>query len=800
MRRVIFTLVPTALFILCGFSSISASADDFSVFALYCPDDVNVDCDTDLSDLSVYGDAYVHGYGAPEPAPPPNVVYNLNSCGVGTVVRTWSVYDYGGYLHTCSQVIHVQGGSFGLSDITWPKDYNTDECAASLDPKDLPGGFDKPEFNTTDCGKPVAGYKDRVFNMGGEGCLKILRDWTVLDWCVYDPNAYYPKGIWTHTQVIMVKIMDAPEMDCPEDITVSTTNNSCDGAEVYLEDATAINKCGDEIKVTHNSSYAHKSGANASGFYPLGTTVVTFFASDACGSQGHCKTNITVKDMKQPTPVCYHGLSASLDKHPDGYYIDLKAEWFDVNSFDNCTPRNKLEFSISPERVDCEDLGEVQVVMTVTDQSGNSDFCVTYINVTDNFGLCPPTTGTITVSGHVFDYQDEPVDHVIMELRDQDDSWLESTPAVGGLFQFNELFEESTVMLKPQSVDNPVNGVTTFDLLLMSQYILGNWEPEDPMDLLAADVDFSGVIDVMDIIYARDVILGRLSNFPNGSAWRFIDRNYTIENRDNPYLDEFPDRVVLANLSEDIRDVGFMAVKLGDLNQSAIPNSNYVPGSNERNSTESFVLDVLSSSENGVYQYKLQSSENIDRIYGLQFAWDIGLDNDLIEIESDYFENSQMDYYIDDSGVLRLSILDQGGFTIPAEQNLITLHFINNPQTLNESDFKNEIYFGLSRATDLDFENNQVANNNGSIAGELMAYPNPFDSEIYLDFSRHFHSNESVELTLMDISGKIVWQKQITPLESGSVINIQTENQVPGIYMLQYRSKERSGAVRLIKQ
>jgi hypothetical protein len=67
------------------------------VFHIECPPDVTVNCNDELWDLSIYGNAVVYGYNGPEPAGPPiSTEYHLNSCDVGTIVRTWVAYDYFG--------------------------------------------------------------------------------------------------------------------------------------------------------------------------------------------------------------------------------------------------------------------------------------------------------------------------------------------------------------------------------------------------------------------------------------------------------------------------------------------------------------------------------------------------------------------------------------------------------------------------------------------------------------------------------------------------------------------------------
>ena len=104
--------------------SMGECVDTESSFTLYCPDNVTVSCDEEIWDLTIYGNATYYYGGNWYDAGTPTVSYNLNSCNVGYIVRTWSVEDYNWNIQTCSQVITVTGGynSFNESNITWPQE------------------------------------------------------------------------------------------------------------------------------------------------------------------------------------------------------------------------------------------------------------------------------------------------------------------------------------------------------------------------------------------------------------------------------------------------------------------------------------------------------------------------------------------------------------------------------------------------------------------------------------------------------------------------------------------------------
>ena len=107
--------------------------DDFA--GLFCPPDVYVDCDDELWDLSIYGNATYKDYSGTHDAGEPYVKYYLNSCNIGYITRSWSIRLYG-VDYSCYQTIHVSGsGSIGYNDIDWPeKNVDLSGCNPGLDP------------------------------------------------------------------------------------------------------------------------------------------------------------------------------------------------------------------------------------------------------------------------------------------------------------------------------------------------------------------------------------------------------------------------------------------------------------------------------------------------------------------------------------------------------------------------------------------------------------------------------------------------------------------------------------------
>ncbi|MDX1911524.1 MAG: hypothetical protein SFV22_08575 [Saprospiraceae bacterium] len=126
--------------------------------------------------------------------------------------------------------------------------------------------------------------------------------------------------------------------------------------------------------------------------------------------------------------------------------------------------------------------------------------------------------------------------------------------------------------LTPYRNDNPLNGLTTYDLVLISQHILGSMPFDSPFKMIAADANKSNSITTFDIVLLRKMILGVDTAFANNTSWRFVPANYTFSNPLNPFTAPFPETLAVQVLSDPMTGLDFTGIKTGDVNNSASPN------------------------------------------------------------------------------------------------------------------------------------------------------------------------------------------------------------------------------------
>ncbi len=131
--------------------------------------------------------------------------------------------------------------------------------------------------------------------------------------------------------------------------------------------------------------------------------------------------------------------------------------------------------------------------------------------------------------------------------------------------------------LKPHTNANWLNGVSTFDLVLISKHILGLSPFDTPFKQIAADANHSGSVTTFDIVQLRKLILGFSDTITGNTSWRFADADYVFPKPADPFASVFPEQKVFNGLTDNLIEQDFVGIKIGDLNHSADPSDAFQP-------------------------------------------------------------------------------------------------------------------------------------------------------------------------------------------------------------------------------
>ncbi len=550
-----------------------------SGISVWCPNELTIYCDQ--VDNFYYPKPEVTGsnywiYG-------PWVSKSLNDCGVGSIWVEWKVVDGCGKNYYCKSAIWVKPRP-GYVKIYWPRDFEADLCKDNIDPKYLPYPYGYPDlYQKNPCAKYGFSYKDEEYTFPNDPgiCKKIIRRWTVIDWCTYNLNGYgHSSGKWEYAQLIKIVSKAKPTISCTPEVKI---NQEAYGnfAWVDIPIPSITSTCNGLSKLTHNSIYATHSGPDASGNYPTGTTYVIFKVTDPCGNMAVCTTKVIVLDKTLPTPYCIGSLVTSIAWHADGIYTIIDPKKFDVGSFDNKTPKEKLKFTAIPNKFTCDSLGTRKLRIWVEDEAGNKDYCTVTLILQDNKGMCPPPPlpthqDTLTISGLLINPGLNPLDSVQLKVTS---SQISLSLLASGHYITPKLQAGQDYKIIPTKKSQFLQGVTVADYTLLLDHLQGKDTLTDPYQLLAADIDLNDTIDMNDAFLLGYYIL----IYSNGTkdtltSWRFIPADYNV-NLINPLsnsLKNVPDFLQYSDLDTVIDDADFIGVKIGDLTGDILLNSSSI--------------------------------------------------------------------------------------------------------------------------------------------------------------------------------------------------------------------------------
>ena len=767
-----------------------------------------------------------------------NRVRRTFSAGTGTNTRsvTQEVFVIN---ETPFRILNVQPGGVHnrIDDIVWPIDLDLPSCNEAYDIQSLKERYNEtvstffdfaelgestrprsmPFLRPVACSIPGVGYDDWEFELEG-GCIKIIRQWKIIDWCQIDPETGTYRQ-WMYAQVIRVldsapavfeevtvRLTNSGIVDdesvtvgCPTGlITVSHTSENCTPVLSFALEAS------DDCSKLQNITYTYQLtvGSGASSFVPTATVVsgggnvnalgefgfnfgnfgaefqnvvhrIRWTLDDRCGNISICEFDFRVRDDKKPSPICTDEIIAVL--MPSAGMISLNASIFDVASFDNCAGDLKYTFNapfgqagaLVVRVFDCNDYVDnynaetlesiITLPVFVTDASGNFDICTVRVQLQDNDGECDDT-GSIVIRGQIESAKGEILggsdELTINGFKLYFNSDLKYSLRIPEMTVENLPYE-----ISPERNDNPINGVSTLDIVLIQRHILGQSRIENPYERIAADVNGDGKINALDIMELRQLILLKRTGFTGknaGLSWKFVDKDYE-------FTTAFPEgeayaRFIKIRNEQSLNNNDFVAVKIGDINSNA-----------------SFDLGV--TEDRSVAGIENVTIRNADLLRG-EIA-DIQLNLE----ESDYLDGYQLSVLLTDNlEILEVENHDLGlsehNFGIFREDGLITASWHGNSnrvdkllnikvRALEDLELKNavllseskenpvsECYDGVleTRKMSLKF----VSDRNNVVQGYdlLQNEPNPFRNDTKINFL--LPMQEKVKIEVSSGSGQVV--------------------------------------------
>ncbi len=276
------------------------------------PDDVTLECDADLTDLSLTGsvnDGYDNcDFSINEVLYVDNLVEGSFCDGTTVVYRTWGVEDGCGNINAGIQFITLEDTT--PPDFTAPADI-TLSCETDLSDLtftgEISGGSDNCDTNLGD-----ATYND-IMDTSCGGAGMIIREWTLADAC---------GNTTTRIQNIYIEDNDPPAFTPPAAVTISCEQNPDD-----LFITGIITNAGDGCDAgLAIPTYTDVFVPTCSG---AGTITRTWSLSDACGNTTTELQTITIEDNGAPTFTV--PFDVTLNCHLDFDDLNITGDVYDAD-------------------------------------------------------------------------------------------------------------------------------------------------------------------------------------------------------------------------------------------------------------------------------------------------------------------------------------------------------------------------------------------------------------------------------------------------------------------------------------
>ncbi|MBK8346544.1 MAG: T9SS type A sorting domain-containing protein [Saprospiraceae bacterium] len=773
---------------------------------MICPGDLTLDCESAYTPEALNSFAsFTAGCPIYNLALPKDSIVEL-SCGEKTIFRKWSVKENGTNKEvvSCTQKIYIRNLTpFDLEKVVFPDNVTlTNQCNEAKDygpSNPATGGY--PKWTNAGCSQVAVSYTDQIFEVVDDACFKIIRNWTVIDWCTFDLNI--PATRKSHSQVI--KVIDT---DKPQPICSTATFDVTDGCSrnvrirgVGSDTCTPLEEL--EFYYSLNGGPTVKDSVFNStlnvGFHQLTWTV-----ADKCGNSSSCTQIVNVRDVKKPTPYCITEIATVL--MPSTLSVAVWAKDYDRGATDNCTSKPCFTFGpnapvalnrshyykmvngVSIEATqteylrgeaefwdhlqctsaiiyDCEDLGLKDIQIYVWDEAGNSDYCSVRIKLQDNTGNCGLSRPAIA-TGDIRGLNGSAMEAVDVIFTDDLSGESVSKPSASdGKYRADHFINEAAYTIHGEKEGDYLNGVSTLDLVMIQRHILGLQPLTNNMLLIAADANNDKKVTAADLTELRKLILGQTLKLAKNTSWKFI-YNQDINDVVSPW-DLTEKAFFTAHIETEVKH-DFTGIKVGDVNLNAILNAADQSTRARSEKMNMYIQDeFVESNQSKIVEVK---AGDLKSLYGMQFALDMKNGAIVNDIRAGLLDVKSQNYHLftDKNGqqILTFSWNTNELLDVKEDDVLFELVLMSGKNgsvkemlSIRNGQNENELIGVNYGVQDLGivYRNSQHVESYNNLK-VFQNVPNPF-SDI-TSISYYIPKNDIVNIRVTDVDGKLILSRK----------------------------------------
>ncbi|MCI4670623.1 MAG: HYR domain-containing protein, partial [Bacteroidia bacterium] len=542
---------------------------------------------------------------------------------------------------------------------------------------------------------------------------------------------------------------EAPVLvNCPANIAQNNDLGICGAAITWTAPTATDNLPG--------VSVAQTAGDPSGSTFPVGNSQITYTATDAAGNTSSCSFDIDITDNEDPV-VLTQNFSVTLDMTGAA---TITVNDIDAGSTDNCAIDTRV---LSRTSFDCDDVpnSPITVTLTVTDIYGNSASADADVTV----NLVP----NISIAGDAKSELGTLIPSVDFDL--DGDNGPQTANGSSYSFLVDPCDPVNTIGAE-RTGDASVNGIDINDALDVVRHTLLISQLNSPYKLIAADVNNSQTINVLDAFQILRRLLLITNSFTDpvsgnpGGVWTMIPSDYVFPNPQSPW--GWDTRRSHTSVTAPLTGQDFTGVKLGDVNNSwdASPNRLAAPSDSIH-----FVIEAVQAQQGDLVRVPVKVA-NFDVISGYQFT--MNWDESVLELKTVNHKALEALYNTEEAakGHFTTAWIDMEGQAQSLADGTVAFELVFEVVGKRGSQTSFEINSALTESKALDMAKSRMGI--GTIGGNVQVgamttsidddafegfalgqnSPNPFAEMTSLNFS--LGQPQEVQISIFSMNGQLV--------------------------------------------
>lgn len=373
--------------------------------------------------------------------------------------------------------------------------------------------------------------------------------------------------------------------------------------------------------------------------------------------------------------------------------------------------------------------------------------------LSNSFTRCAGTG--ISPKGLIADVKDKSHPDAKVSLSLAGKNVAEINTGADGRYAFNPV--PNTHRITPSDNSNIRKGVNVADVSIIRRYILSLPVALDNYNLVAADVNKDGTINIADVSMLNKVVLEINNEFTNNTSWRFLPKNLDISS--NPLKVDWPDYIDMSEPNLDYNSLDFISIKVGDVNGSAL---SLAENLTTRGANVVSLPDTnLVFKKNMTIPLRYSDTEDLSA-FMLKIKYDHTIIK-LVKIESSAIPGFGIQHYHEKDGLITIAYDHPQGLFFTPRDVLMNMVFENVSATGVSKLEISDLLFLNKNLSEIPLQSQHGSLNNlaspvltPAQTATLIAYPNPFQDACMIEVQ--LHKPDRVQVVLLDITGRLIKQ------------------------------------------